>query len=380
VARGYQLFLENGFAKFGGSNGSSSFVKTLGANIRVNDGNWHHIVGTVHDGEWACWVDCTINGTAVQYSSNPNLKTLEPLNIGYYQFGNQNHFKGKIDELRMYNRVLDTAEIMTLCDINFSFATPPTLSKDTIVCLNDTIEFNAYSPNGMVYWESPLGTIIDSGTTHTEIITNSKVLYAYTFYNGIYSDTSILNVTATPCVGAYQNPVISDTTICEDSTGYFVINHDSGDVIWQNPLGTTTHLGDSMKFDNLTTSTFFVFIQYNSGYSDTIKFVMTVEKCTVGTIAPLTDITFPNVFTPNGDGVNDYLVFTIPFATCFDLVIYNRWGVEIHKSNQVEFGWDGRIQSSGIPVEDGVYFYSLTYCVNGGTAQVKNGTVTIFNR
>lgn len=70
---------------------------------------------------------------------------------------------------------------------------------------------------------------------------------------------------------------------------------------------------------------------------------------------PITDI--PNVFTPNGDGVND--VFYIPMLpTGSVLHILNRWGEVVFETTDKNQGWDGKTKQ-GIPVSDGVYFYRL---------------------
>lgn len=70
------------------------------------------------------------------------------------------------------------------------------------------------------------------------------------------------------------------------------------------------------------------------------------------------DIDAPNIFTPNGDGVNDIWKIT---STCelieFDVVIYNRWGQIVYQSHLKNGGWDGFI--NGEPAQTGVYFYDL---------------------
>ena len=52
----------------------------------------------------------------------------------------------------------------------------------------------------------------------------------------------------------------------------------------------------------------------------------------------------PSVFTPDGDGVNDYLR---PLLLGFEKVkyfrIYNRWGKMIYQTQSDLPGWDGRI-------------------------------------
>jgi gliding motility-associated-like protein len=66
----------------------------------------------------------------------------------------------------------------------------------------------------------------------------------------------------------------------------------------------------------------------------------------------------PNIFTPNGDGVNDY--FSIP---CLDiaprayLAVFNRWGDQVYESDRYGNQWDGRHNGQALP--DGTYFYIL---------------------
>ncbi|MBD1395928.1 gliding motility-associated C-terminal domain-containing protein [Pontibacter sp. JH31] len=79
----------------------------------------------------------------------------------------------------------------------------------------------------------------------------------------------------------------------------------------------------------------------------------------------------PNIFTPNGDGLNDF--FEIPglpadvcTSTFQHIRIYNRWGKEVFASNDNTFRWDGK------NVNDGVYFYVIDF----GSDKYK-GSVTL---
>lgn len=63
----------------------------------------------------------------------------------------------------------------------------------------------------------------------------------------------------------------------------------------------------------------------------------------------------PNVFTPNGDGINDY--FIIPEMDVYKhthLAIYNRWGNIIYENSSYDNSWNG----SGL--SEGTYYYVLT--------------------
>jgi gliding motility-associated-like protein len=65
----------------------------------------------------------------------------------------------------------------------------------------------------------------------------------------------------------------------------------------------------------------------------------------------------PNVFSPNGDGVND--MFYIP-GVCvnenYSLQIFDRWGVLMFSTTQRNNSWDGRT-TAGLEAQEGVYYF-----------------------
>lgn len=68
----------------------------------------------------------------------------------------------------------------------------------------------------------------------------------------------------------------------------------------------------------------------------------------------------PNVFTPNGDGLNElFCPVGLENEFCFTLWIYNRWGTRIFQSNGNTTCWDGVVDHSGVPASDGVYYYVI---------------------
>ncbi len=89
------------------------------------------------------------------------------------------------------------------------------------------------------------------------------------------------------------------------------------------------------------------------------------------------EITIPDVFTPNSDGVND--VFEIVGISSYQnsrLTITNRWGKVVYEnSNYGTPFWNGTHYNSGAELADGIYYYEL---VLGRTNEAYTGTVTIF--
>ncbi|MBK7570514.1 MAG: PKD domain-containing protein [Bacteroidetes bacterium] len=64
----------------------------------------------------------------------------------------------------------------------------------------------------------------------------------------------------------------------------------------------------------------------------------------------------PDAFTPNGDGVNDYFQGYGTFVKDYELLIFNRWGVQVFKSNNYDVPWDGKVDKE---VQNDVYVYKI---------------------
>jgi gliding motility-associated-like protein len=88
------------------------------------------------------------------------------------------------------------------------------------------------------------------------------------------------------------------------------------------------------------------------------------------------DIWVPNVFTPNGDGVNDIITLPYPSFKSYDIQILNRWGnlvFELKDQTGIAV-WDG-YDFDGQLHTDGVFFYRLRGEMLGGTLIDKHGFI-----
>lgn len=108
---------------------------------------------------------------------------------------------------------------------------------------------------------------------------------------------------------------------------------------------------------------------------DTLKRVLklVVEKGTSNHIVP-------NVFSPNGDGINDkFYLKKGAFDRCYDALtirIYNRWGQNVYESSNAQFEWDGR-DEKGNELSEGTYFVVLQGYY-GGNKVTNNFPLTLF--
>ena len=69
---------------------------------------------------------------------------------------------------------------------------------------------------------------------------------------------------------------------------------------------------------------------------------------------------YVNIFTPNGDGRNDYFELDSEGLTDFSVVVFNPSGDIVFQSNDSAFRWDGRDMKSGEIVESGTYMYMVS--------------------
>jgi len=69
----------------------------------------------------------------------------------------------------------------------------------------------------------------------------------------------------------------------------------------------------------------------------------------------------PNVFSPNGDGYNDFFQVKAQTLNTFTGIIVNRWGRNVftwENWQDYEAGWDGKL-SGGSDASPGVYYYII---------------------
>ena len=81
----------------------------------------------------------------------------------------------------------------------------------------------------------------------------------------------------------------------------------------------------------------------------------------------------PNLFTPNGDGINDqFVIRNLMQYQQRELTVLNRWGNQVFRSNNYNNDWDGG------SLGEGTYFYILRVRDSSGEGwQVHKGAVAI---
>jgi gliding motility-associated-like protein len=90
----------------------------------------------------------------------------------------------------------------------------------------------------------------------------------------------------------------------------------------------------------------------------------------------------PNVFSPNGDGINDRLLISADTAVqeIESFTIFDRWGNMVYLNehflpNDPGEAWDGK--HNGVTLNPGVYAFKMLVRFADGTTQIRYGDVTV---
>lgn len=145
------------------------------------------------------------------------------------------------------------------------------------------------------------------------------------------------------------------------------------------------NFGDEGNNANINTST----VQHpNHRYADTGTYCITLkiasnkgclaetEKCL--DVIPDVTIYVPNAFTPfNKDGTNDTFYAKGTYIKTFNIWIFDRWGMLIFKSDQLNKGWSGDVKDSGIIAQEDVYVWKIVAIDYFNKKHELIGTVTL---
>jgi gliding motility-associated-like protein len=103
---------------------------------------------------------------------------------------------------------------------------------------------------------------------------------------------------------------------------------------------------------------------YTSGGTYTVTMIVTNADGCMDTLSIVIEaiaesaLTAPNVFTPNGDGTNDFFLPESKNITEFHGEIYDRWGILMYDWDEASGSWDGHT-TSGNMASPGVYYFII---------------------
>lgn len=240
----------------------------------------------------------------------------------------------------------------------------------SLVCANSTGNTFSITDTASAYtWTSPPGTTITSGQNTNTVTVDWN------------SASGPVTVTTSSVLGCMSNPTSCQVNLLQSPTAQFssltLENHyfnfsdlTVGDVAqwsWDFGDGKTSALQNPEH------------IYFACGSQQICLTVSNSNNCIDSSC---TDIivnelaVIPNVFSPDGDGINDVFFINNTCLNDYSLEIFNRWGMKIFETFLPAGGWDG-YTASGIPSPDGTYYYILKTISLTDKDYNKNGFISL---
>lgn len=255
--------------------------------------------------------------------------------------------------------VIDTATVIV-----FPQAVSFMSVVDTAGCEDFSVVFTALSNIGTSYvWNFGDGSATQSGTPVTHVYTTPgsyTVSLTTTTAQGCTStitNNNYIDVWPTPVAGFTFTPNPATTT---DPTVYFT-DQSLGAQTWNWDFGVPFNSTDVSSSQNPS------YTYADSGYYSVQLIISNSFGCydtavRVIEIAPEYVIYAPNAFTPfNHDGINDtFMPKGIGIdPNNFEMYIYDRWGNQIFKTNDINKGWDGRANGGSNIAQIDTYVWKI---------------------
>ncbi len=248
------------------------------------------------------------------------------------------------------------------------------VTPDDSICIGQSINLLAVGATN--YTWSPASGLNFTNISNPVATPNVTTIYRVVGYDGFncFTDTALV------IVGVGQYPTVNlgpDKTLATGTQlplNYTVTN---GPLSQWNWLPSANLSCDDCALPIATVRNDITYIlegstAYGCSARDTIK---------IKTFCKDAQVFIPNAFTPDGDGVNDYLtVRGTGIASVKSFRIFNRWGELIFERNNFNpnndfYGWDGK--TKGKTNQPDVFVYTAEVICDNGTPFTYKGNTSI---
>ena len=176
----YGLYLVNNKAMSGFAN--TNFL--VGTTVLQANACWHHLAVTYDNGKWLLFVNGIVEAQDFSQTKFITQNTNVPIGIGRKGAASGDYFRGKLDDLRLFNVALDFTQIKQL----MAYAGP-----DITGCLGGSVQLNGTGA-GIPSW-SPATGLSNPNVLNPILTLGSNTQYILTLTQGscVFRDTIQIN-------------------------------------------------------------------------------------------------------------------------------------------------------------------------------------------
>jgi gliding motility-associated-like protein len=196
--------------------------------------------------------------------------------------------------------------------------------------------------------------------------------YTVSAYNSLNCPEIITATVPAYAAGFFDLGIDQTITVGEKALIEIKTDAPYNSLTWNQNTTIGTNINGSIFAYPTATTTYTATITYGVGCKLSDKITIYVDS--------LKDsIDIPNVFTPNGDGVNDEFYIRTVNIERLSIRIYNRWGERVFQGFDTNFSWNGK-NPKGESLSDGNYSYTILYkSYNSPSDKTLSGYITLIN-
>ena len=241
-----------------------------------------------------------------------------------------------------------------------------TISRDTDLCPNDTIVLTATDNDNIAYYHwAPSIYLSDTSGASTVVRPETNVSYTVIATNQ-YGCTDTASVKVNVLAAAVLD--LGDSALLYPGQTYQITPQTNcTSFIWFPPSGLNDAYIANPLASPLLSTKYVVYgtTSWGCTASDSINIYVTDQSL----------FAVPNAFAPGTGPNNLFKIIVQGEATLTNFTIYDRWGVKVFETTDINAGWDGTFNASAQP--QGVYIYQINAVSSSGQHFSKSGNVTL---
>jgi gliding motility-associated-like protein len=285
------------------------------------------------------------------------------------------------------------------------------LTNSIIVTPSITTSYSVVGANGSCGSQTITSVTVDNAAISTytfdfsicpsqtlNINSGSSPATSYTWSNGVNTSSQIVSPTATTiytvigtningCTVLTETVTVNLVTIVADFTGATnneIVTVGSTLNLINTSIGADTYSWFDCNGGIYPVTNFSVTLNnpgtcciwlYSTISASTTTCGSRISKCI--DVVNVASINIPNVFTPNGDNINDVFKINSVGVKSLHCTIFDRWGLKLYEWTGLSGFWDGNTHS-GIKTTTGTYFYVVEYTDMKDVTTNEKGFLSLF--
>lgn len=226
-------------------------------------------------------------------------------------------------------------------------------SGDSVICQNGTASLKAIPTKAdSLYKFIWVGLTADSSNQITSTFdTTTRQAVVARHISGCYTDTAFIDVTVRDPIGLQSTP---DSALIYSGDSITIQLSGTGGLPPYNFYWVNEGITGNQAILKPDRSTYAII-----EVSDACESTVLVDSITISVL----NIYLPTAFTPNGDNLNDTWGPEGEGISngAYQMIIFDRWGYELWKSEDILTQWDGTNLDTGKPVKSGSYTYKIRF-------------------